>query len=70
MTRKTAVQTSDHIISGKDFVSISTYLQDIKAACEGYKIYESAPRWLFKHYLTGLIEAVIKVQVAIPTETT
>lgn len=50
-------------------VSIIAVLKHFKAACDVYNIHEGAAVWLFKRYLSGPVETVLKTRVALPTET-
>lgn len=59
----------DQTFSGEDPVSIIAFSQDSKAACDAYNIHARAAMGLFKHYLSGLMKAVIKARVALPTDT-
>lgn len=59
MAEKTSVQMKERTLSGEARVSTIAFLQDSKAACDAYNIYESATMWLFTHYLSSPAEAVI-----------
>lgn len=59
----------DRSFNRKDYVSITAFLQDIKAACGACNIHEGAAVWFFKHYLRGSMEPMIKGRAALPTKT-
>lgn len=67
--RKIALHMEDRIFSGKDSLSITAFLQGFKTACDSCSIHDNATLWLFKHHLTGPIEAVRKARVALSKET-
>lgn len=69
MTRKTAVQMKHRTFSGKGPVPIFDFVLDCKAVCDACNIYDGAAMWLLKHCLTHPVEAVIKAQVALLTDT-
>lgn len=69
MTNRTALQMKDLAFDSKRFVSIVTFLQNFKAACDVCKINEGAAKWLINHYLSGPGKSVIKALVASSTDT-
>lgn len=50
MNKKTAIQMKDQTFNGYDPVSIVTFLEDFKSACNTWNIYERAVICLFKNY--------------------
>lgn len=48
MPKETAVQMKDRMFNRKDPLSIVTFRQDFKAACNACNIYEGVVMWLFK----------------------
>lgn len=60
----------DGTLSGKDLVSIIVFLLHLRTACYACNIIDGAAMWLFRNYLAGALEAVIKAQVGRPTENT
>lgn len=69
MTKKSPVQMKDGTFFGKDSGSIIAFLPGFKAACNARDIHEGAAMCLFRHYLTGAVEAVFKAQLAFRTKT-
>lgn len=55
--------------TGNDPVSIITFLQDFKTACDAYNIHEDADMWLIKPYIFSSFEAVFRARMALLTET-
>lgn len=45
------------------------FFQDFERAWNACNVYAGATMWLRKHYLSGLVEPVIKARFALPTET-
>lgn len=52
----------DRTSDGRDLVSIYSFLQDSKAACDTCNIQECASMWLLKHYLNDPVDSVNKVR--------
>lgn len=66
--KKAAVQMKDGTFSGRDPVLIIAFLQNFKAFCDACNIHIRATLWLLQNFLTGPVEAVIKVRVAPSTK--
>lgn len=43
------------------------FLQDFEAACDACNIHDGAKMWLFKNYVTGSVDAIIKARVVLST---
>lgn len=69
MTKKTSVQMKDRTFNGKHPLSIIAFLHDFKAVCVVSNIQRGAEMWIFKRYLNGPIDSVIKEHIELPTKT-
>lgn len=54
------MQMKNRTFTGKDPVSIIAFLPDFEAVYNAYNIYEGEAIWIYKHYLSGPVAAVIK----------
>lgn len=69
ITRKTAVRMNERAFSGINQQLIIAFLQNFEVASRTCNTNERTAMWLFKHYISHPFEAVIKIGVALPTET-
>lgn len=70
ITKKITVPMKDHSISVENLVSTIASLQGFKVACDASNIHDRAAMWLFKHYISGRVKAVIVARVTVPTKRT
>lgn len=68
MKPRTAVQMKDPTFYRKNRVSIIPFLQVFKAVCDACSSHDGVEVWLFRNYLNGPVEAVIKARIASPTK--
>lgn len=69
MTESTDVQMIVRNFSENKPESIIIFLQSFKAVCDAGNIHKAVLMWLFKHYLTDAMEAVINAHVTLARET-
>lgn len=67
--KNVAVQMKDRTIDGKDPVSFNTFPKDFNATCDACNTHEGSTLWLFKHFITGPVGAVINAPVTLPMQT-
>lgn len=68
-TRKMVAEMENKNFNGKEPLSIIAFLQEFKSICDELHIYDSAQIWLFKNYLNGLVESVIRACAMLQTKT-
>lgn len=60
MAKNKVVQITDHTFSWEKLMSVNSFFQVFKSACETCRIEEGAKIRLFKQFLTGLAKAAVK----------
>lgn len=59
----------DRTFGSRDTASIITFLRDFKATYSTCNVHEAPALFVFKQFLTGPVEEVIKALIAIPAKT-
>lgn len=54
------IQLESCTFSEKDPVLVIAFFRELASSCDAFVFNESATMWLFKHFLTGRAEAVVK----------